>query len=129
MHLQFFSFDFVSSSMSNRGTFYIRLYHRVYQKKLIFSDLVIGWQKVAFGVKTNTNTKIFNFGCRLTPIFLTFPWKRSKISKNWHNSRTIGDRKLQHTSKVAEHLSSYQCLIHFVGLIAVVFEILPKNYF
>ena len=107
----------------------MELCSRVYQKKLIFSDLAVGWQKVAFGVKTNTNTKIFNFGCRLTPIFLTFPWKRSKISKNMRNSRTIGDRKLQHTSKVAEHLSSYQCLIHFVGLSTVVFEILPKNYF
>ena len=102
-------------------------YSRVYQKILTLSDLAVGWQKVAFGVKTNTNTKTFYFGCRLTPIFCTFLWNRFIVSKNWHNSRTIGDRKLQHVSKVADHPSSSQGLIHFEGLSNVGFKTLLKN--
>ena len=44
-------------------------------KNLTFADLAVSWQKVAFGVKTNFNTKIFNIVCRLMPSFLMFPWK------------------------------------------------------
>ena len=58
-------------------------------KNLTFSALAVGCQKVAFGVKTNANTRVFNFDCCLTPSFSTFSWKQSKISKNWHNSRTV----------------------------------------
>ena len=59
--------------------------------------------------------------------FLDVSMETIQICLNWHNSRTIEDRKLQHMSKVAEHPSSYQCLIHFVGLSNVVYEILLKN--
>ena len=48
------------------------MHSRVYQKKTFFSDVAVGWQKVAVGVKTNSKTKIFKFCCSVTSIFLKF---------------------------------------------------------
>ena len=85
--------------MGHRGkkwddTFVDRFISRVYQKKLFFSDVAVGWQKVAVGVKTNSKTKIFKFCCGLTQIFLLLLWIRPKIPENCPNSRTTNGTKL-----------------------------------
>ena len=94
----------------------------MYQKKLTPSDLAVGWQKVVFGVKTTTPNKNFELWQSFDAYFRNVFLETMKISKNWHYSTTIGDRKLQHKSKVAEHPSSYQYVTHFVGLSKVVFR-------
>ena len=58
-----------------------RLQTRVYQKKLFFSDVAVGWQKIAVGVKTNSKTKIFKFCCGLMPTFRCFYGYDPKFEK------------------------------------------------
>ena len=75
MHLQKAS----TCSTENRPWFHGGYDHQGVPKNLTLYDLAVGWQKVAFEVKANTNTKNLNFGCCLMPIFSKFPPNVSKF--------------------------------------------------